>query len=133
MAISELAPHSSVADGGTVFSPEEQEELARQNVILQNAFKYICDDPPMVKIPRLAIVGELRNLADEIHEGRKTIDDFWAYQEAHIADSDHEFLGKTHPGLNVVGWKVILAFIDPLTHGRNIISMSGPYRPMQKR
>lgn len=132
MAISELAHRVSVVGGGDVFSPEEQEELARQNVILQNAFKYICDDPPMVKIPRLAIVGELRNLADEIREGRKTIDDFWAYQEAHIADSDHEFLGKTHPGLNVVGWRVILAFIDPLAYGRDIIVMSGPYQPKRK-
>lgn len=132
MAISELAPHSSVADGGSVFSPEEQEELARQRVVLQNAFRYICNDPPMVKIPRLAIIEELRKLADEIGDGKKSIEDFWEYQEEHMGNPDHQFLNEGHPGLNVVGWKVILASIDPLTYGRNIIAMSGPYRPIQK-
>lgn len=132
MANSERSPRGSVVDGGDVFSPEDKEELARQNVVLQNTFKYICKDLPIVKIPRLAIVEELRNLAEEIREGGKTIDDFWAYQEKHISDSDHQFLSEIHPGLNVVGWKVILAFIDPLTYGRDIIAMSRPYQPIRK-
>lgn len=132
MAISELVPRSSVVGGGDVFSPEDQEERARQKAVLQNAFTYICNDLPMVKIPRLAIVEELRKLVEEIREGEKTINDFWEYQEKHIQDPAHQFLTEIHPSLNVVGWRVILAFVDPLTYGRDIIAMSGPYQPIRK-
>lgn len=132
MAISEQISRSSVVDGGDVFFAEEQKELARQRVVLQNAFKYICDDLPMVKIPRLAIVEELRNLAEEIRNGDKTINDFWAYQEDHMSDPTYQFLSDSHPGLNVVGWRVIMALIDPLRYGWDIKAMSGPYTPMSK-
>ncbi len=132
MALPEHASYEAVADGGPIFSLEEQEERARQNVVLQNAFTYICKDPPLVKIPRLAIVEGLRMLAEEIRGDEKSMVDFWTYQEEHIGDPDYGFLGEIHPGLNVTGWRVMMALIDPLQYGRDIIAMSGPYQPTRK-
>ena len=87
----------------------------------------------MTKIPRLAIVEELRNLANEIRSGKKTMEDFWTYQSEHINDSTYQFLSDIHPGLNVVGWRVIMAIIDPFTYGRDIKRAAGTNAPISKR
>lgn len=133
MASPEISIHRAVTDGKSSLSSEDQLELERQKNLFQGSFTYICDELEVrVKILRLAIVAELRNMADEIRGGKKTIEAFWTYQEEHIDDPAYEFLGKIHPGLNVAGWRVFMALIDPLAYGRDVKAMSGPYTPMSK-
>lgn len=121
MAFPEYVSHEAVADGGASLSLEDEAELERQKNLLMGAFAYISDEPnATVRIPRWAIVAELRKMAEDIRGGTKTMEDFWTYQEDHINDPAYEFLGEIHPGLNFAGWRVVMALIDPLGYGRDI-------------
>lgn len=121
MAFPEHGSFEAVADGGAPLSPKDVAELERQKNLLMGAFAYISDEPnETVRIPRLAIVAELRKLAEDIRGGTKAMEDFWTYQNRHIDDPAYEFLGEIHPGLNFAGWRVFMALIDPLGYGRDI-------------
>lgn len=121
MACPEQASCEAVVDGNPSLSPEDKAELERQRNLLHGSFAYISEEKEeTVRIPRLAIVVELRKMADDIHDGTKMMEDFWTYQELHIDDPAYEFLSENHPGLNVAGWRVFMALIDPLAYGREI-------------
>lgn len=127
MVLPEQSPSVAVSDAA---EPERQ----RQRNLFQGAFAYIENEPDeRIKIPRLSIVEDLRQMVRDIHAGEKTIGDFWVYQDLHIDDPGYSFLGEQHPGLNVSGWRVFMALIDPLTYGRNIQVADGSRAPISRR
>lgn len=121
MALPEIAPLRAVTNGKDVISPEDKAELERQQNLLRGAFAYISDEPiEAIRIHRLAIITDLRQMAEDIGRGTKTMNDFWTYQDIYIDDPVYGFLSEIHPGLNVAGWRVVMALIDPLTYGRAV-------------
>lgn len=115
---------------------EDQLELMRQSNLLRGAFDYIGDDSflsPQVKERRMAIVSEVRGWVESIHKREASLDDFLRYQDEKLENPEFLFLGESYPGLNVAGWRVILALIDPLKYGRNIQSFTEITATISKR
>ncbi len=76
--------------------------------------------PAEMKARRTMIIEEITSLTDRIRRKELTIDKFFSYQDAHLEESDYQFLSQPHPGLNVTGWRVFMACIDPLRYGKTI-------------
>lgn len=98
-------------------SPQDRLELERQQQLLGNAFSA----PEYTQDPKRGhILAALRLRVDAIRNGNETIEDFLRFQESVFGSRDYTFLQDPHPGLNVNGWRILLAMADPLTYGRNI-------------
>lgn len=81
------------------------------------------------RLARLSIVEQMR---ENIRSGW-TMKDLLGYQDEHFEDSRCTFLAEAYPGLNVNGWKVLMAIVDPFGHGRIIERSSGVRAPISKR
>lgn len=126
-------PHAGEFTGKTL---EDQLEIVRQSNLLRGAFDYIADDrflSPEVRERRMAIMGEIRGWVERIHKREALLDDFLAYQDEKFENPEFRFLGEVYPGLNVAGWRVILALIDPMKYGRNIQSYTKVTATISKR
>lgn len=126
-------PHAGEFTGKTL---EDQLEIVRQSNLLRGAFDYIADDSflsPEVRERRMAIVSEVRGWVAKIHTREASLDDFFAYQDDKLDKPEFLFLGQVYPGLNVAGWRVILALIDPLKYGRSIQSYTEITATISKR
>lgn len=124
---------------------DEQRELLRQRNIIgtvDTIFLHLYDpirDPLLAseevvrlnndRLARLHIVEQIR---ERIRSGW-SLTDLLTYQDEHFEESTYEFLTDGYPGLNVNGWKVLMAIIDPLGQGRNIERSSDVRAPISRR
>lgn len=124
---------------------DEERELKRQRNLIgtvETVFSHLNDpirDPLMAseevvrlnndRLARLHIVEQIR---EQIRSGW-TITDLLRYQDEHFEDPTHAFLTDEYPGLNVIGWKVFMALVDPLKHGTVIQRSSGVRATISKR
>ncbi len=135
MALPETAPPlRAVTNGKDFIFSEDRAELERQQNLLRGAFAYISDEPiEAIRIHRLAIITDLRKMVKDIRGGTKTMNDFWTYQDTYIDDPAYGFLADFHPGLNVAGWRVVMALIVPLKYGRSIEASSNVRGTISRR
>lgn len=82
-----------------------------------------------IRLAQLFIVEQIR---EHIRSGW-TITDLHRYQDEHFEKPTHAFLIDEYPGLNVIGWKVFMALLDPLKHGTIIQRSSGVVATISKR
>lgn len=103
-------------ESGTL-SPEDREELDRQKELLQGVFQIpqYTSDPKKV-----SILAGVETVTLATCQSESPIEDFLHFQEGVINLHEYAFLSETYPGLNVNGWRIFLAKIDPLTYGRAI-------------
>lgn len=64
-----------------------------------------------------AIVCEVRALVAKIRVEKRDPQEFFAYQDVHFGDPHYAFLEEPYPGLNVNGWRVFMAELDPVKYG----------------
>ncbi len=98
-------------------SHQDEEEIVRQGEILKGVFhipQYTSD--PM----KVSILAGVEAVVSTICQSDKPIENFLHFQDSVINLSEYAFLSETYPGLNVNGWRIFLAKIDPLTYGRQI-------------
>jgi len=98
-----------------VYEPEESEILTRmKNLMGGEAFHTETDTE------RLHIIDELRVLVQKIRNNEVKPDDFFAFQDKHFDNPKYAFLSAELPGINIVGWRVFMALMDPLQYGKTI-------------
>ena len=97
--------------------PQDLKEIERQKELLKDVFNLpqYASDPRKVSI----LIG-VATVVTEICERGGGITDFTKFQDRVINLPDYDFLSKPYPGLNVTGWSIFYALIDPLTYGRKI-------------
>lgn len=106
------------------YTSEQIIEIARVHDLTQGAFKYL-ERPSQNftegrRVKARQIVENLKSMVEGIRVKKRTIDDFFAYQDAHYEDSDHFFLNEVQPGLTANGWMIFLAMVDPVKYGGKI-------------
>lgn len=92
-------------------------------------FQYLDKDesiPEDERDKRIKIVSSLMELVTGIRLKKADSSAFFDYQDIHFDEPDYTWLQELHPGVNVNGWRVIMALMDPLKYGENID------RPMQQ-
>lgn len=68
---------------------------------------------------RLAQLHIVEQIRAHIKDGWSILD-LGEYLDQHFEDADHQFLSERYRGLNVNGWSVFMAVIDPIGYGRKI-------------
>lgn len=100
-----------------IINPQNLKEIERQKELLKDVFllpQYTSD------ARKVSILMGLSAIVTEICERRGSIDDFKEFQNTVIDLPDYAFLREPYPGLNVTGWSIFFAMIDPLTYGAKI-------------
>ena len=95
-------------------------ETKRQKFLLDGAISFIRRDSkltPEEKEHHLLKLNELMDFASEVKSGKKTMDEFWEFQETRLEMPDYIFLSETVEGLTTNWWRLIMAQIDPLKDG----------------
>lgn len=135
MVLLETRPCVAADSGGKALSLEEKRELNRQYTLFgRTAFDYLNGEPDAAKkAERFAVVSMLKQLACDIQKGEKTTEDFFTLQDTLMKNPANTFLEESYPGLNVAGWRVIMALIDPITYGTVIQGSSDVRGPISKR
>lgn len=67
-----------------------------------------------------AIVNEARALIAKIRKEKRDQKEFFTYQDEHFDNPHYAFLEEEYPGLNVNGWRVLMAELNPIKYGTAI-------------
>ena len=112
------------------YSGAEQEIITNiTSLISGEPFHFLDTDtslPEDIRLRKKEIRSALTTLVTDIRLKKKPESELFDYQDLHFEDSDHAWLSELHPGLNVNGWRVFMAEMNPLKFGQNI------ERPMAK-
>jgi hypothetical protein len=87
-------------------------------------FHYLDDtDVPTSAVDRdktKSIVSELTDLVTDIRSKKKESSALFDFQDKHFDEPEYRWLQEYYPGLNVTGWRVFMALMDPLKYGEKI-------------
>jgi hypothetical protein len=122
--VPEATPISPPTGGEKLYSMEELIILAKMEVVMNGApFHYLDTDtsiPEDDREKRKAIVSALTGLVTDIRSKKAESSALFDYQDRHFDEPEYKWLQEHYPGLNVNGWRVFIALIDPLKYGKDI-------------
>lgn len=120
----DASPVSPPAGEQKPYSVEELKILAKMELIMNGRpFQYLDKDTSISeddREKRKAIVSELTGLVTGIRSKKTEANALFDYQDIHFDEPDYQWLQEQHPGVNVNGWRVFMALMDPLKYGENI-------------
>jgi hypothetical protein len=107
-----------------LYSMDELMILAKMETCMNGKpFHYLNIDTTILpddKLRRKEIISELTTLFINIRLKKKEESAFFDYQNLHFDAPDYAWLQQQHPGVNVNGWRVVMALMDPLKYGQKI-------------
>lgn len=102
------------------YTAEEAAVLGRiKDIINGDFFHHVTQEPVSEtnKESPSAIVVRTRSFIAKIRLDKRDAQEFFTYQDEHFDDPEYAFLKDLYPGLNVNGWRVLMAELDPKKYG----------------
>jgi hypothetical protein len=122
--VPEATPVSPPTGGEKLYSVEELMILAKIQVFMNGRpFQYLDKDESISedeRDKRKKIASSLKELVTDIRSKKAEASALFDYQDRHFDEPEYAWLQEEYPGLNVTGWRVIMALEDPLKYGKDI-------------